>query len=92
MKIRVETYDGYRAGERPLRFHIGAKKREVLEVLDRWFGEDHDYFKVIADDGGVYVLRYNRSEDSWELTQYRAAGAGQESVKEGQEGAQDLLN
>ena len=27
MKIRVETYDGYRAGERPLRFHIGAKKK-----------------------------------------------------------------
>jgi hypothetical protein len=92
MKIRVETYDGYRAGERPLRFHIGAKKREVVEVLDRWFGEDHDYFKVIADDGGVYVLRYNRSEDSWELTQYRALGAGQESVKEGRAGTQDLLN
>jgi hypothetical protein len=92
MKIRVETYDGYRAGERPLRFHIGAKKRDVVEVLDRWFGEDHDYFKVIADDGGVYVLRYNRSEDSWELTQYRAAGAGQESAKEGKAGTQDLLN
>ena len=92
MKIRVETYDGYRAGERPLRFHIGAKKREVVEVLDRWFGENHDYFKVIADDRGVYVLRYNRSEDGWELTQYRAAGADQESVKEGRAGAQDLLN
>jgi hypothetical protein len=92
MKICVETYDGYRAGERPLRFHIGAKKREVVEILDRWFGEDHDYFKVRADDGAVYVLRYGRCEDGWELTQYLASGAGQESVKEGQEGTQDLLN
>ena len=63
-----------------------------MEILDRWFGEDHDYFKVRADDGGVYVLRYNRCEDGWELTQYRASGAGQESVKEGQAGPQDLLN
>ena len=52
MKIRVETYDGYRAGERPLRFRLGEKRREVVEILDRWFGEDHDYFKVRADDGG----------------------------------------
>ena len=83
MKIRVETYDGYRAGERPLRFRLGEKRREVVEVLDRWFGEDHDYFKVLADDGGVYVLRCGRGEDGWELTQYRAAGAG--SVEEGTE-------
>ena len=76
----------------PCGFTSGAKKREVVEVLDRWFGEDHDYFKVIADDGGRYVLRYNRSDVVWELTQYRAAGADQESVNEGQAGAQDLLN
>jgi hypothetical protein len=92
MKIRVESYDGYRAGEKPLRFRLGEKRREVVEILDRWFGEDHDYFKVRADDGGVYVLRYNRCEDGWELTQYRASGAGQESVKEGQAGPQGLLS
>ena len=92
MKIRVESYDGYRACERPLRFHIGSKKREVVDLLDRWYGEDHDYFKVRADDGGVYVLRYGRGDDRWELTQYRAAGAGQESIKEGRAGTQDLLN
>jgi hypothetical protein len=87
MKIRVETYDGYRAGERPLRFSLGEKRREVVEVLDRWFGEDHDYFKVLADDGGVYVLRYGRGADGWELTQYRAAGA--ESI-EGSSGEKSL--
>ncbi len=74
MKIRVDTYDGYRSGERPLRFHLGRKRREVVEVLDRWYGEDHDYFKVRADDGGVYVLRYHRAEDCWDLMQYSAAG------------------
>jgi hypothetical protein len=81
MKIRVETYDGYRAGERPLRFHLGPKKREVVDLLDRWYGEDHDYFKVLADDGGVYVLRYGRGDDRWELTQYRAAGTDPPEMK-----------
>ena len=74
MKIRVDTYDGCRSGERPLRFHIGRKRREVVDVLDRWYGEDHDYFKVRADDGGVYVLRYRRDGDAWELVQYSARG------------------
>ena len=77
MKIRVDTYDGYRSGERPLRFHIGRKRREVVDVLDRWYGEDHDYFKVRADDGAVYVLRYQREIDHWELIQYSASGDGQ---------------
>ncbi len=74
MKIRVETYDRYRAGERPLRFYVGNKKREVVDILDRWYGEDNDYFKVLADDRGEYVLRFSRCEDCWELTQYTAAG------------------
>jgi hypothetical protein len=84
MKIRVESYDGYRAGEKPLRFHMGGKMREVVEILDRWYGEDHDYFKVRADDGGLYVLRYGRCEDGWELMQYSAAGAGQAYPKTGE--------
>ena len=85
MKIRVDTYDGYRSGERPLRFHLGRKRREVVELLDRWYGEDHDYFKVRADDGGVYVLRYNRDGDGWELVQYSAPGEGPADRETGEE-------
>lgn len=77
MKIRVESYDGYRAVERPLRFYVGDRKHEVAELLDRWYGEDHDYFKVRAEDGGVYVLRYGRRDDLWEVTLYRSRSAVQ---------------
>jgi hypothetical protein len=90
MKIRVDTYDGYRSGERPLRFHIGRKRREVVDVLDRWYGEDHDYFKVRADDGAVYVLRCQRSGDRWELMQYSAPGDARADRDMG-EGAPDGL-
>jgi hypothetical protein len=27
-------------------------------VLDQWFGPDHVFFKLRADDGNVYVLRH----------------------------------
>ena len=92
MKIPVESYDGYRACERPLRFHIGSKKREVVDLLDRWYGEDHDYFKVRADDGGVYVLRYGRGDDRWELTQYRAEGTDPSELKAGEAHSPDFLH
>jgi hypothetical protein len=70
MKIKVICYHGYKANERPLKFYIGNKELEVRELLDRWYGEQDDYFKVLADDGNTYVLKYRREEDDWELALY----------------------
>jgi|GEM_PF-483753 hypothetical protein len=70
MKIRVICYHGHKANERPLKFFIGDKVLEVRELLDRWYGENDDYFKVLADDGNTYVLKYSRDEDRWELALY----------------------
>ena len=67
MKIKVECYSGYKANERPLRFHIGKRVLEVKDLLDRWYGERADYFKVVADDGNNYTLIYDRQGDSWEM-------------------------
>ncbi len=63
--IRVECYAGYKAEERPTSFWIEGEKRVVENVVDRWAGEDHDYFKVAADDCRVYILRYDRRGDFW---------------------------
>jgi len=70
MKIRVICFHGYKANERPLKFYIGDKEVGVRELLDRWYGEQDDYFKVLADDGNTYVLKYRREEDDWELALY----------------------
>ena len=67
MQVRVECYSGYKANERPVRFYLGKRKLEVMELLDRWYGEDYDYFKLLADDLSTYVLKYYRFEDHWEL-------------------------
>jgi hypothetical protein len=75
MKIKVECYSGYKANERPLRFYIGNRVLEVKDLLDRWYGEEADYFKLVADDGNKYILKYDREGDSWELTMYSAPGS-----------------
>ena len=67
MKIRVETYSGYKADERPTAFYIGNRKHQIVEVTDRWYDPKADYFKVKAVDGGVYILVHNRGDDFWEL-------------------------
>ena len=68
MEVRVECHAGYRGEETPRRFHLGARRVEVAEVLDRWLVPDHCYFKVTGDDGAIYVLRHDETARSWDLT------------------------
>lgn len=65
VKIEVVAYSGYKANERPLHFVLERKRLGVVDVLDRWYGIEHDYFKVLADDGKVYLICWNRILDLW---------------------------
>jgi hypothetical protein len=66
--IRVECYAGHRAEESPRRFFLGQREIRVTEIIDRWLDPDCSYFKVRADDGDIYILRYDRSADCWQMT------------------------
>jgi hypothetical protein len=70
--IKVETYSGYKADERPLSLTIGKKVLKVEDVLDRWYGEGNDYFKLKADDGYSYIIRHDRDTDEWDLVMMEA--------------------
>jgi hypothetical protein len=70
--LRVECYSGYRADERPLRFTLGERTFEVEEVEDRWFSPEACFFRVRADDGNIYVLRHDETQDAWTLDAFRA--------------------
>jgi hypothetical protein len=70
-RVRVECHAGYRGEETPRRFEIGARRIEVVDVLDRWLDPDHRYFKVLGDDGDTYILRHDAEGNRWELTLYR---------------------
>jgi hypothetical protein len=82
--IRVECYAGYRADERPVRFSIETPRRgactaspqtyEVKEILDQWYGVGYQCFKVLADDGNLYILRHDQTEDTWTLDSFRRDG------------------
>jgi hypothetical protein len=65
VKIEVVAYSGYKANERPLYFVLEQKKLAVVDVLDRWYGVEHDDFKVLAEDGKVYLIRWHRLLDLW---------------------------
>lgn len=67
LPLIVETFSGYRADERPTAFRLGDRRIAVREILDRWYGEDHAYFKLTGEDGALYILRQDREQDAWEL-------------------------
>lgn len=69
-KIRVRCYAGHRGEEEPRAFHLGDRHIEVIEIIDRWLSPDHRYFKVQADDGGVYILRHEGVDGEWEMTSF----------------------
>ena len=70
MRVYVECHAGYRAEETPRALRLGERRVEVVDVIDRWIGPDHRYFKLRGDDGAIYIVRYDRERDEWELTLY----------------------
>ncbi len=72
MTIHVESYSGYKADERPLRFQLGERWFGVEEVVDRWYDPQAIYFRVRADDGNLYILRHSEPDDTWTLEAFRA--------------------
>ncbi len=73
LAIRVECYSGYKAGERPVRLHLGERTLEIAAVEDRWYSPGATFFRVLTSDGDRYVLRHDDGLDSWSLSAYRAA-------------------
>ena len=48
-----------------MRFQLGDHEYVVEEVVDEWYGPDATFFKVRADDGNLYILRYCGAGDKW---------------------------
>jgi len=56
MRLHVDCYAGRKAEERPVRFRLDEREYLVEEVIDQWYGPEHVFFKVRADDGNLYIL------------------------------------
>jgi hypothetical protein len=70
--VRVESYSGFKAEERPLRLHLGERTLEIVSIEDRWYSPGETYFRVLTSDGDRYVLRHTEAQDVWSLTAFRA--------------------
>ncbi len=65
--IQVSCYSGYKTNERPINFTVRGRNLLVEEIIDRWYGVNHSYFKILADDQKIYLIRYDQDEDLWTL-------------------------
>ena len=65
--VSVEAYAGYKGEETPRAFTLDGKRRTVRDILERWYTERYAVFKLLADDGGRYILRYHLDQGAWEL-------------------------
>lgn len=74
ININVRCYSGYKGVERPVSFSIGERYLNVEELIDQWYGPDYLYFKVRADDGNLYILKYNESADEWGISFFKDKG------------------
>ena len=73
MRLHVDCYSGHKEGERPVRLRMGEYEYTVEEVVDQWYGPEHSFFKIRANDGNLYILRRETSlpDGSWELVSFR---------------------
>ena len=76
-RVAVECYSGYKANERPAAFTFQGRRREVAEIVDRWYegglrGGDPEvnYFKVRTVEGSIFLLRYVSLFDAWSLCDF----------------------
>jgi hypothetical protein len=69
--LKVECYAGYRADQRPVRIVLRDRILEVVDVRDQWYGPSARYFRVLASDGNLYVIRHDEESDGWDLTAFR---------------------
>jgi len=71
--VPVECHAGCKGEEYPLAVYVEEERREVSEILDRWYQGSRDptcpaaeYFKVRTAQG-VLVLKYDPAGHAWYL-------------------------
>ena len=72
--VRVECHSGYKGEEYPAAVHVADKRREVTEIVDRWYegaGEPGrtavEYFKVRTSAGPPLILKHDPRAHVWYL-------------------------
>jgi hypothetical protein len=70
MKIKVESSADPKGQESPTRFTLGNRVVQVEACVDRWYGEQACYFRVLGDDENSYILKGPLEDGTWELVSF----------------------
>ena len=76
LPARVECHAGYRAEEEPRAVWIDGQRKEVAEIVDRWYCGSRDpekevvrYFRLRLADGRLVLLRNEPQARVWYLVE-----------------------
>jgi len=70
MKIKVESLADSKKQETPSRFLLSTRIIQIDAVMDRWYGEQACYYRVLGDDKNSYILKGPLEDGSWELVSF----------------------
>ncbi len=70
--IRVHTYSGYKADERPLKFEHEGKEHIIREIINQTREEIvgnglRNKFTVRTEEGKIFTLFHEEIKDQWFL-------------------------
>ena len=77
MDLPVECTRDERGESVPLRFGRPPGVARVAEILDRWWGRGHRYFRVRTEDGAQVILRHDEERSRWSVAHYAASDGGE---------------
>lgn len=70
--VRALSYAGYKGEECPVAFQRRGRSFRISEIIDRWVEENavsggnaKRCFRVVADDGSIYLLFYDSGLKAW---------------------------
>lgn len=69
IQVKLESPVGSATAGKPVSFSLFDRIFAVREILDTWYGADHTYYKLVADDGNLYIIKHDLNADAWELVQ-----------------------
>jgi hypothetical protein len=68
-RTTVRCFSGYKADERPLAFLYGNTQLLVRKITESWYEPEGLFFRVMANDGRIYLLKYDSQNDTWQVKQ-----------------------
>jgi hypothetical protein len=69
MQTKVKCYSGYIYPEEPRSFIWQEKELIVKSIETAWREPSRRLFRVITEDGGLFELCYNETDDQWSAIQ-----------------------